>query len=77
MKPVLLDDDLIKERLTPDRAVAWIRDALRDHAEGLLVAPPRATADLAGYPAMWLVAATAMLLAAALMLTGARLLSVR
>ncbi|MFI7279803.1 MFS transporter [Micromonospora chersina] len=34
-----------------------------------------ATADAAGYPTMWLVAATAMLLAAALMLAGARLLS--
>ncbi|MET8906366.1 MFS transporter [Micromonospora sp. NPDC004551] len=32
-------------------------------------------ADTAGYPTMWLVAATAMLLAAALMLLGARLLS--
>lgn len=48
MKPVLIDDEVIKERLTPERAVGWIRDALRDHAEGRLVAPPRATADLAG-----------------------------
>lgn len=52
MKPVLLDDDMIRERLTPDRAVGWIRDALRDHAEGRLVAPPRATADLAGHRMM-------------------------
>ncbi|MFC7620587.1 ornithine cyclodeaminase family protein [Microlunatus sp. GCM10028923] len=52
MKPVLIDDGLIKERLTPDRAVAWIRDALRDHADGRLVAPPRATADLAGHRLM-------------------------
>lgn len=52
MKPVLIDDGLIKERLTPDRAVAWIRDALRDHAGGRLVAPPRATADLAGHRLM-------------------------
>lgn len=47
MPPILTDAEIAR-MLTPERAVAWIRDALRDHAEARLIAPPRVAADLAG-----------------------------
>jgi ornithine cyclodeaminase len=44
----LITDAEIRTRLTAERAVGWMREALRDHAEGRLIAPPRIAADLAG-----------------------------
>lgn len=44
----LLTDAEIRSRLTAERAVGWMREALRDHADGRLIAPPRIAADLAG-----------------------------
>ncbi len=44
----MLTDAEISTRLTAKRAVDWIREALRDHASGRLIAPPRIAADLAG-----------------------------
>jgi ornithine cyclodeaminase/alanine dehydrogenase-like protein (mu-crystallin family) len=44
----VLGDDDIRRELTPDRAVAWMREALLDHAEGRLASPPRVHTDLSG-----------------------------
>ena len=44
----VLTDAEVAAELTPQRAVGWARQALRDHADGRLVAPPRAAVAVPG-----------------------------
>jgi len=43
---LLLDDAGVRTHLDAERALEWIAEALREHAAGELVAPPRVHADL-------------------------------